>query len=246
MEHKIHVGTSGWHYKHWVGTFYPEGISASNQLEHYLKDFTAVEINNSFYRVPQAKTFEEWNKAVPEDFIFAVKANRFFTHLKKLQVGKADVENFIDKVDLLGKKAGPILFQLPPNWKINLERLEEFLRKLPTHHRYTFEFRNSTWYQDEVYDCLRRFNAAFCIYELAGHHSPVLVTADFVYARLHGPGDKYQGSYSYEQLQELAGQCLQWQKTGKEVFVFFDNDEKGYAAHNARQLTEALHLRLSV
>jgi|SRR5690606_39004460 len=246
MERKIHVGTSGWHYKHWVGTFYPEGIPAGDQLGHYLRDFAAVEINNSFYRVPQAKTFEEWNRAVPEAFIFAVKANRFFTHLKKLKVEKADVENFIDKVDRLGKKAGPILFQLPPNWKINVERLEEFLCKLPSHHRYTFEFRNSTWYQDDVYECLGRFNAAFCIYELAGHHSPLWVTADFVYTRLHGPGDKYQGSYSNEQLQEWASQCLQWQQTGKEVYVFFDNDEKGYAAHNARQLSKVLHLRRSV
>jgi uncharacterized protein YecE (DUF72 family) len=241
MKGKIYIGTSGWHYEHWIGTFYPEDTKADRQLEYYLKFFKTVEINNSFYRVPQPMTFSNWTKAVPDDFTFAVKANRFFTHLKKLKVEKADIERFVEKMDLLEGKGGPILFQLPPRWKINPERLASFLAKLPSHHRYTIEFRDRTWYQEEVYELLRQFNVAFCIYELAGHLSPIMATADFVYLRLHGPGDKYQGSYSKEQLQEWAVQCIQWQEEGKDVFVYFDNDEKGYAAYNARDLSRHIH-----
>jgi len=238
MTGNIHIGTSGWHYKHWIGTFYPEETKADAQLDYYLKYFKTVELNNSFYRVPQPKTFANWKNAVPEDFLFAIKANRFFTHLKKLKVEKADIERFLEKVDQLEKNTGPILFQLPPLWKNNPPRLEDFLSKLPPHHRYTFEFRNETWYNEEVYELLRRHNAAFCIYELAGHLSPLLATADFVYVRLHGPGDKYQGNYSKEKLQEWAAYCLQWQREGKDVFVYFDNDEKGFAPYNARELSE--------
>lgn len=241
MRGKIYIGTSGWHYKHWIGTFYPEDTKAEGQLDYYLKFFKTVEINNSFYRVPQPTTFISWTKAVPEDFTFAIKANRFFTHLKKLKVEKADIERFIEKMDHLEGKAGPVLFQLPPRWKINPERLSDFLAKLPSHHRYTIEFRDQTWYHEEVYELLRQFNVAFCIYELDGHLSPQMVTADFVYVRLHGPGNKYQGSYSKEKLQEWATQGLQWQKDGKDVFVYFDNDEKGFAAFNAREMSKNIH-----
>lgn len=242
MKGKIHIGTSGWHYKHWVGTFYPEGTKAGSQLDYYLKFFKTVEINNSFYRVPQPMTFINWRNSVPEDFVFAVKANRFFTHLKKLKVERADIERFVEKVDQLESKTGPILFQLPPRWKINPERLEEFLAKLPSHHRYTLEFRDQTWYDEKVYDLLQRFKVAFCIYELAGHLSPLMVTADFVYVRLHGPGDKYQGNYSKEKLQEWATYCLQWQQEGKDVYIYFDNDESGHAAYNARDLLQRVGL----
>src|SRR5690606_7959501 len=117
------IGTSGWHYKHWIGTFYPAGTKTDEQLDLYLKHFKTVEINNSFYRVPQPPTFVNWKNSVPEDFVFAVKANRFFTHLKKLKVERADLESFLEKVDHLESRKGPVLFQLPPRWKINPERL---------------------------------------------------------------------------------------------------------------------------
>lgn len=237
MKGKIHIGTSGWHYKHWIGTFYPGDTKEESQLEYYLKFFETVEINNSFYRVPKVSTFENWKNSVPEYFIFAVKANRFFTHLRKLKVDRADIERFVEKVGQLGNKAGPILFQLPPRWRINTERLADFLAKLPPYHRYTIEFRDQTWYHEEVYELLRQFNVAFCIYELEGHLSPVIATADFVYVRLHGPGNKYQGSYSEEKLQEWVARCRQWREEGRDVFIYFDNDEKGYAAYNARELS---------
>jgi uncharacterized protein YecE (DUF72 family) len=131
---------------------------------------------------------------------------------------------------------GPILYQLPPGWKINTERFAEFLKSIPKGFRSTFEFRNATWYTPEVIQLLNKFNCAFCIYQLNGHQSPMEVTADFVYIRLHGPGGKYQGSYSESELQTWADRIRKWQAEGKDVFIYFDNDQAGYAAFNASYL----------
>jgi uncharacterized protein YecE (DUF72 family) len=237
---KIYVGTSGWHYKHWLGTFYPEGTKSSAQFTLYKETFNTVEINNSFYRLPSPETFESWRKESPRDFVFAVKASRFITHNKKLLDPKETVRRFFANVKFLKEKLGVILFQLPPTWKVNSERLKEFLKVLPRKYRYVFEFRNSTWYTEEVLQLLRAKNCAFCIYELARHTSPINITADFVYVRLHGPGDKYQGSYTSEQLEDWAAQCRDWQGQGLDVFIYFDNDQLGYAAFNAQTLKRLL------
>lgn len=242
MKGQIYIGTSGWHYKHWLGTFYPEGTKPAGQLPYYLKYFNTVEINNTFYRLPTKEIFINWKNAVPEDFLFIVKASRFITHMKKLKDPVESIEAFMDNVAELKEKLGPILFQLPPGWEINIERLADFLKKLPTQFRYVFEFRNQTWYTEEVYALLRKYNCAFCIYELAGHLSPVITTANFVYLRLHGPGNKYQGSYSDEILNQWAAYCRKW-SAGKDVFVYFDNDEAGYAAFNAIRLKELLDIK---
>lgn len=232
----LHIGTSGWHYKHWAGTFYPEGTKSSAQLDLYQKKFRTVELNNSFYRVPSPEVFKGWAEAVPRDFIFSVKGNRYVTHMKKLKVGKRDLHSFFKGVDELGRKAGPVLFQLPPGWNVNAERLSAFLKFLPAAYRYTFEFRNHSWYREDICELLDKHRCAFCIYELAGHLSPLTVTTDFVYVRLHGPGGKYEGSYSKTALKKWARQCLQWRKEGKDVYVYFDNDQKGYAPANALEL----------
>jgi uncharacterized protein YecE (DUF72 family) len=233
---KLYIGTSGWHYKHWIGTYYPAGTREKDQLSLYIKDFNTVELNNSFYHLPAAKTFKGWATATPEDFVFAVKGSRFITHMKKLNVLKADVNRFLSRAGKLGDKTGPILYQLPPRWKLNTARLEQFLSRLNKEYRYVFEFRNDNWYSEAVYELLRQYNCAFCIYELAGHQSPEIVTADFVYIRLHGPGAKYQGSYSGSQLKKWAVKCKAWQQQGRDVYVYFDNDQAGYAAFNALQL----------
>jgi len=233
---RIYIGTSGWHYKHWNGTFYPEGTRAAEQLEYYLKYFGTVELNNSFYHLPPPETFRKWKAAVPRDFIFSVKGSRYITHMKKLKVAQESIDRFFNSAGCLGKKLGPVLFQLPPGWKVNHERFAAFLALLPKRRRYAFEFRNSTWYDKEIYRLLRRYGCAFCIYELAGHLSPEEVTADFVYIRLHGPGEKYQGSYTAAALRKWARKCLQWQAAGKDVYVYFDNDQAGYAAFNAVSL----------
>src|SRR5438270_13006235 len=170
---KVHIGTSGWHYKHWCGPFYAEKLPASKMLQCYVQYFDTVEINNSFYRLPEKSTFESWRESTPKNFIFAVKASRFLTHNKKLKDPENALNNFLPRAEALGEKLGPILFQLPPRWRINLERLAEFLDALPKYHRYTFEFREPSWLVPQVYELLRRHNAAFCIYELAGFHSPI-------------------------------------------------------------------------
>jgi uncharacterized protein YecE (DUF72 family) len=237
---KIYVGTSGWHYKHWIGTFYPEGTKDAGQLDYYLQNFGTVELNNSFYRLPSPETFTTWRKSVPDDFIFSVKASRFITHMKKLKDVKEATAQFFLHVRKLKEKLGPILFQLPPGWKLNAERLNEFLAGLPRGYRYTFEFRNESWYTEEVYDLLKKHNCAFCIYELEHHLSPEMVTADFVYVRLHGPGNKYQGSYTKQALRKWAEKCRRWKKEKKDVYVYFDNDQLGYAAFNAQTLAGML------
>ncbi|SKA18444.1 DUF72 domain-containing protein [Sediminibacterium ginsengisoli] len=230
---KIHIGTSGWSYRHWKGKFYPAGLAAAAEFSYYCSIFKTVELNNSFYRIPDKETFINWRKKTPGDFLFAVKGGRYFTHLKKLKADRPALKDFFERAMHLGKKLGPVLFQLPPRWKCNVERLAGFLELLPEKIRCCFEFRDTSWYNEEVYKLLRSHNCAFCIYELAGHISPLTVTAGFVYVRLHGPGAKYQGSYPAETLQEWASRCLSWQRAGKDVYVYFDNDQEGYAAFNA-------------
>jgi uncharacterized protein YecE (DUF72 family) len=230
---QLYIGTSGWHYKHWNGTFYPAGTKTTHQLPYYLQFFSTVEINNSFYRLPGPETFAAWRKATPTGFVFAVKGSRFLTHMKKLNIEKEGLGRFFNSVKELKEKAGPILFQLPPRWNVNAQRLSDFLTKLPKKYRYAFEFRNSTWYTEEVYAVLRKHGCAFCVYELAGHVSPVITTAGFVYVRLHGPGNKYQGSYTRATLKKWMRQCTQWRQQGRDVYIYFDNDQAGYAAFNA-------------
>lgn len=237
----IYIGTSGWSYKHWKGTFYPEGTKAKEEFHYYQDNFDTVEINNSFYRLPSAETIKNWERSVSKDFLFSVKASRYITHLKKLHDAGDALNEFLNRISALETKLGPLLFQLPPNMKYNAERLQAFLQELPEDHRYVFEFRNKEWYCEEAYDLLRSYNCSFCIFELAGVFTPEMVTADFVYVRLHGPGkNKYQGSYTDEQLEEWADKCKAWQRKSLDVFIYFDNDEKGYAAFNAKTLKDLL------
>jgi uncharacterized protein YecE (DUF72 family) len=235
----IRIGTSGFHYKHWKGPFYPEKLPADAMLDFYTQDFDTVELNNSFYRLPSAEAFEAWRDATPANFVFAVKASRFITHNKKLKDPEHAIDNLLPRAVHLGKKLGPVLFQLPPKWRVNTERLHNLLAILPPEIRYAFEFREPSWMSAEIFEILREFNAAFCIYELAGYHAPIVVTADFTYVRLHGPeSGKYQGSYSEQQLAGWARQIESWAKKLKAVYFYFDNDQAGYAATNALRLRD--------
>lgn len=239
----IRIGCSGWHYKHWLGPFYPPGTKAAQMLPHYLRYFDTVEINNSFYRLPTPETFATWRANTPANFQFAVKGSRYLTHMKKLKEPDEGIERLSTSIRALGDKLGVVLFQLPPGWKINLERLEEFLSKLPRWTRYTFEFREQSWLTQSVYDLLERYNAAFCIYDLAGFHSPIEVTADFAYVRLHGPSfAKYQGSYSDAVMREWARRIEKWQSLDT-VYVYFDNDDSAYAVDNAITLKKMVASR---
>lgn len=233
----IRIGTSGFHYKHWRGRFYPQHLPASKWLDFYIQKFDTLELNNSFYRLPTMVAFESWRDATPANFVFAVKASRFVTHNKKLKDPQNALDNLLPRAERLGKKLGPILFQLPPKWKVNSERLVGLLEILPRELRYAFEFRETSWIVPEINRILHKFNAAFCIYELAGYHTPFDVTADFAYVRLHGPeAGKYQGSYSDARLKTWAERIQHWAKTLKAVYVYFDNDQAGYAANNALTL----------
>ncbi len=236
MGGEIYIGTSGWHYKHWLGVFYPEKMPAREMLAFYARHFRTVEVNNSFYQLPDRATFSAWHESSPKGFLFAVKASRFITHMKKLKEPKASSEKFFLRVEKLEEKLGPILFQLPPRWHLNLERLDHFLQALPKEHRYAFEFRDTSWLLKPVYDLLRKHNAAFCIYHLAGFQTPLEITADFVYVRLHGPGGKYQGDYSRLQLIEWAQRLKEWREQSRTSYVYFDNDQAGLAVKNAREL----------
>lgn len=234
----IHIGTSGWHYEHWQGPFYPEDLKKRDFLDYYIKYFDTVEINNSFYQMPSAKTLKDWKDTVLRNFIFSIKASRYITHMKKLKDSRQPVERFIDAARHLGEKLGPILFQLPPHWRCNTERLKSFLNSLPTGYRYTMEFRDETWFNDEVYKLLRDNNVAFCIYHLEGRLSPKEITANFVYVRLHGPGGAYEGSYDKKTLTGWAGRLSAWAKKGLQAYCYFDNDQAGYAAKDAARLKE--------
>jgi uncharacterized protein YecE (DUF72 family) len=232
----LHIGTSGWHYKHWIGPFYPERTRTADMLAFYARHFDIVELNNTFYKLPTESAIDDWRDSTPAQFRFAAKGSRYLTHMKKLTDTGPGIENYFERVDALGKKLGPIVFQLPPHWGVNVPRLEAFLDALPRHHRLAFEFRDQSWNAKPVLDLLKRFNAAYCIFELNGVRSPCEITADFTYLRLHGPGGPYQGSYDDATLREWAKQLRDWNL--REAFVFFDNDQAGYAALNALRLKE--------
>jgi uncharacterized protein YecE (DUF72 family) len=237
----VRVGTSGWHYQHWRENFYPPGEAPS--LAYYAKRFDTVEINNSFYRLPAAETFQSWRDRSPPGFLFAVKASRFITHMKKLTDPEGGFEKFFAAVAHLGPKLGPVLFQLPPRWRCNLDRLERFLETIaPKRLRCAFEFRNETWFGPQLEALLSRHNAAFCIYDIAQRRSPLTATADFVYIRLHGPeAAAYAGSYGDAALRDWAERIRAWRSEGRDVFCYFDNDQKAYAAADALRLNAMLH-----
>ena len=233
---RLWIGTSGWHYGHWVGPFYPADMRPREFLSFYTRFFRTVEINNTFYRLTPPQSVRLWVESTPPGFLFAVKANRFITHRKKLKDAEQSTNLFLDSIRGFGPKLGPILFQLPPRWNVDVERLARFLEVFPGGLRYTFELRDETWFRRDVYELLRRHGAAFCIWELAGRHSPVIDTAPFVYVRLHGPGGAYQGRYDGRTLRGWARRVEAWRDAGRDVYVYFDNDEKGYAAGDAARL----------
>lgn len=237
---EAHIGTSGWHYQHWKGPFYPKGHPNDQLLAYYVKHFHTVEINNTFYRLPSEDAVREWRHAVPEDFVFAVKGSRYITHQKKLKDPQQALPAFISRVQSLGDKLGPILFQLPPGWHLNLDRLTAFLQVLPEGYRYAFEFRDPGWFGEKTERLLSGRGAAFCVYDFEGRQSPRSVTAHFVYIRLHGPDVAYSGRYNREQLKDWAEFIAGCTGEGKDVYCYFDNDESGYAAHNAMELHNLL------
>jgi uncharacterized protein YecE (DUF72 family) len=234
-----YVGTSGWSYDHWVGPFYPEGLPSDQRLAHYAGRLATAEINNTFYQLPSQETLAHWREAVPEDFVFAAKASRYITHMKKLKDPADTVPTYLERMSTLGPKLGPVLFQLPPRWHQNSERLAAFLDRLDRlddTRRWVFELRDQSWLTDTTLEILKQHNVAFCIYELDGFITEPKVTADFVYIRLHGPDGAYQGRYEDPALDAWARRIRDWLGQGLDVYCYFDNDEAGYAVQNALAL----------
>jgi uncharacterized protein YecE (DUF72 family) len=234
------IGTSGWHYKHWVGPFYPQDLNDGKMLEFYAQRFDTVEVNNTFYRLPSSGAVENWRALAPSHFLFAMKASRYITHMKKLKDPAGSIRRFFALTKRMGPKLGPVLFQLPPHWTANPERLDRFLKVLPEGQRYAFEFRDESWWTDRVYELLSQHEAAFCEFELAGRRSPSPKTAPFRYVRLHGPDGPYKGTYDGRTLAGWARRFRRWLNDGRDVYCYFDNDEAGHAPLDALRLKEML------
>ena len=242
---RIHIGTSGWSYKAWRGPFYPPELPASDWLRHYAGLFGSVEINNSFYHLPETTTLDHWREEVPEGFLFAAKASRYLTHMKKLREPEEPLAHLLERLEHLGEHLGPLLFQLPPQWGANPQRLEGLLALLPKGQRAAFEFRDHSWFIPAVMTRREKSGAAGCRFELAGYTAPAVRTADFSYLRLHGPGGAYQGNYSDDALAHWAEELVKESEGGREVFCYFDNDEAGYAPRNALRLQQLVEGLLS-
>ncbi|WP_322520670.1 DUF72 domain-containing protein [Guyparkeria halophila] len=212
-------------------------------LSFYARHFSSVEINATFYRLPSPETLATWRDAVPADFRFAVKASRYITHLKKLKDPQSSIAAFFERIDRLGDRLGPILFQLPPRWHANIERLSAFLDALPDGYRYAFEFRDPSWWDAAVTDLLAKQGAAFCVFDLDGQTSPFIETADFVYLRWHGAAGPYRGGYSDAQLRSLAQRFRGWLGEGRAIHAYFDNDTEAQAPRDAKRLRAMLATR---
>src|SRR5918996_5242881 len=191
----VRIGCSGWQYKHWRGDFYGYDHPLKRWFEHYASVFDTVEINNTFYRLPEASTFAGWASRAPMRFLFAVKASRFLTHMKKLKDPEEPIERLFSRMRALGRHLGPVLYQLPPGWKLDRERLEHFLQALPRGVRHVLEFREPTWYADDVLKMLDRHRIALCLHDMRGSATGRERVGPFVYVRFHGATGKYGGSY---------------------------------------------------
>jgi len=238
------IGTSGWHYRHWRGNFYPDGLPTTRWFAYYRSVFTSVEMNATFYRLPSVPAVQAWKSQAPPGFRYAIKGSRFITHNKKLADPLPSLQRFHDVISHLKETLAVILFQLPPSWGPNLPRLAAFLtayrRIFPTT-RMCLEFRNQQWYGAATERLLRDAGIGFCIYQLNGHDSPPLVTADFAYVRLHGSGGRYSGAYDRAALRPWAERIRSWRAQGLDCFCYFDNDIGGDAPRDATLLRELAH-----
>ncbi|MGN6549849.1 MAG: DUF72 domain-containing protein [Pararhizobium sp.] len=230
------VGTSGWSYAGWWGEFYPSDLKKADALAYYTSRFCAGELNAPFYRTPSEKAVTAWHDDTPEGFRFSWKASRFISHYRRLLVDDHSLDLLESRVRLLGEKAGPILFQLPPQMKVDRERLGTFIARLERGRRYSFEFRDESWYVPEIFDLLTAYDAALCISDHAAAPAPRVVTAGWVYVRNHGPSGRYHGNYSDEALGDWARSIEEWRGEGREVWCFFDNDQKTAAPKDAERL----------
>ena len=236
----IYIGTSGWNYLHWKGVFYPRGLSQAKWLQHYIKFFNSVELNVTFYRLVKKKTFQNWHKRTPRNFYFVAKGSRFITHIQRLKGIEHSLELFIDNAIGLEEKLAVVLWQFPPNFKKDIRLMKTFMGFLKkTDLRHSFEFRNETWFDNEVYKLFKEFNFCICIAHSPRFPCQKVITADFIYLRFHGGKQLYGSNYSDRELKEWAGFARDFKKN-KDIFAFFNNDAQGFAVKNALRFRELL------
>jgi len=236
---KLWVGTSGWNYGDWKGKFYPEGLSAREWLNFYAQRFSTVEVNYSFYHLPRPSTYENWAKAVPDDFIFGLKASRVVTHIKRLRGVKEELSKFLENSKVLGSKLGPLLFQFPPSFRANPTLLKEFLKLKTTNQRWAFEFRHSSWFVKEIYKILETQNVALVMADSPRHPLVKEITADFTYLRFHGAEEMFSSKYSKSELTAWAKEIRKWLRQ-LDVYAYFNNDIRAAAVENSKMLAEIL------
>lgn len=238
---EIRIGTSGWAYQSWRGPFFPKEVMVRDHLRYYATQFDSTELNGVFYRTPTLEAVKNWVAQTPDEFIFAWKASKFITHWKRLTSKSRNSLALMEtRLRVLGDKTGPVLFQLPPMFQANYDRLASFLKMLRKQRQYAFEFRHPSWYEDEMLDLLGDHDISLCLSDHRDAPSPWVVTARHVYVRGHGPGGHYRGHYSDRTLRDWARHIAKWKKQRRDVYVYFDNDQKSAAPADAARLKAML------
>jgi uncharacterized protein YecE (DUF72 family) len=242
MSGAIRIGCSGWQYRHWRGDFYPADLPVDRWLDFYVRHFDTVELNNSFYRLPTAGAFAAWGRRTPMGFRFAVKASRYLTHIRKLNEPDQPLDLLWSRARQLGAHLGPMLYQLPPRWHRNRERLAAFLAAIP-HESQAIEFRDSSWYDPAVLELLRSHEVGLCLHDMRGSETPLEPVGPLVYVRLHGADSTYGGRYPDEALAGWAERLATWASSGRDCWVYFNNDLGGHAPRDALRLRGLLQQR---
>lgn len=237
---RLRIGTSGWAYPHWRGPFYPLDLPQDAWLDYYSRHFDTVELNRSFYRLPSPEASAAWAATTPEGFCFTVKASRYLTHMKKLKDPREPLSRLLASVAPLGEKRGPLLYQLPPRWRYDGDRLARFLACLPPDMRHVLEFRDPSWFNPEAYRLLERHGVALCVVSFPGLPVVWQATAGFTYLRLHGATRAYDYRYTPAELAVWAAGILRHLDRGRDAYVYFDNDVHAYAVSNAKALRAML------
>ena len=242
---RARVGCSGWNYKSWRERFYPRGLPPARWLAYYADRFDTVEVNNTFYRLPERSTFAMWRDRVPASFLMTVKASRFLTHMKRLREPEEPLRRLFSRASALERHLGPVLYQLPASFHLDLTRLESFLDALPRiwssrRIRHVMEFRHPSWYVSETFQLLERHRVALCLHDKDGSTIAEPMTSPFVYVRFHGTSGRYHGSYSNRTLDAWAHRLAEQVQNRRAVFAYFNNDPDAVAVDNALYLRGAI------
>lgn len=236
----IYIGTSGYYYKHWRKRFYPLTVKENDWLKYYSQFFSTVELNVTFYRLPQVKAFETWRNEAPENFVYSVKGSRYITHVKKLNNIQEALQLFMDRALFLQNKLGIVLWQFPQNFHCNLPRLEDFLQSLSKYkQKNAFEFRHESWFTSAVYELLNKYQASLVIADSPKFPLFEVCTSSTIYIRYHGGKILYGSNYSSKELKYWAKKILLWSKN-RDIFVYFNNDNQAFAVNNAIFLKELI------